>query len=156
MRLTRGIKVFGYVLVVFLNGGGVALGARLIRRQVVAIGVSVVSPTGRRSHPFGSFQRLLHKKLPVFLESSPRFLLDHPIVPERMLAAYQVHGEFLVRLEGGPILSEDRPPTFEIDHPNAAKPFVRDLIDQVVTKHLEMLGQIALLRDTAVSRHHVP
>lgn len=148
--------LFCYILIVFLHGGCFALGARLIRRQIVAIRVSVVSPIGGRPHPFRSFQRLLHKKFPVFLEPSFRLLLHPLIAPGRMLTANHVYGEFLVGLEGGPILSEYRPPTFEIDHPHAGERFVRDLIDQVVPKYLEMLGEIAQLRDTAVSRHYVP
>lgn len=148
--------LFCYVLIVFLHGGCFALGARLIRRQIVAIRISVVSPIGGRPHPFRSFQRLLHKKFPVFLEPSFRLLLHPLIAPGRMLTANHVYGEFLVGLEGGPILSEYRPPTFEIDHPHAGERFVRDLIDQVVPKYLEMLGEIAQLRDTAVPRHYVP
>lgn len=144
-----------YVLIVLQHCRFIALQTRLVRRQIVAIGVSVISPSRRRSDPFSSLQRFLHEEPSVFLESPFRFLLHGLATPEWMLLPNDIDGELLVRLEGSPILSKNRPPTFEIDDPHAAERLVWDLIDQVFPKYFEMLGEIALLRNTAVSQYYV-
>lgn len=143
-----------YSLVVFHWCSPVAVRSGLTRRLIEAMRIAVVAPDPLGPQLFRHFQSILHKYSAELFEATLRFLFHGCVAPKKMILAFYFYRQSLVRLEGGPILSEDRPPAFKVYHADTAKRFVGDLLDQVLPKYLEMCFQVTLLGNAAVSLYY--
>lgn len=110
-----------YSLVVLQQYSTIAMRSRLPRCLIKAMRIAVVTPASLRSKFLRHLQSLLHEYSAILLEATLCFFFDGCLAPKGMPLTFQFYGQSLVRFEGGPILSEDRPPTLEVYHAHAAK-----------------------------------